>query len=107
MLVDFLRQRELLAKELVGRAPRYRVASLEWNATLTERIRRYAKSYRELLGSADSEGLPLALKIDTLQLTIFIRGAGPKLLFWYCPFIPSGYFGMRPMRICSSTGAGN
>jgi DNA phosphorothioation-dependent restriction protein DptH len=68
--IDFLRNRELLTKELVGRAPRNRVASLKWDATLSERVRRYAKAYRELLVSADSEGLPWALKIDALQLNI-------------------------------------
>jgi hypothetical protein len=55
---DFIRQREFLAKELAGRTPRDRVASLEWNSALTDRVRRYAKSYRELVASVDPEGGP-------------------------------------------------
>lgn len=85
---DFLRQRELLTKELAGRAPRDRVASVEWNATLAERIRRYAKSYRELLSSVDPDGLPWALRIDTLQLTIFYPGGRPQTAVLVLPLHP-------------------
>lgn len=85
---DFVRQREILSKELIGRAPRNRVASLEWNAVLTERVRRYAKAYRELLGSTDPEGLPWALRIDTLQLTIFHPGGRPQTAVLVLPLHP-------------------
>jgi DNA phosphorothioation-dependent restriction protein DptH len=85
---DFLRQREMLTKELAGRAPRDRVASVEWNATLAERIRRYAKSYRELLGAVDLDGLPWALRIDTLQLTIFYPGGRPQTAVLVLPLHP-------------------
>jgi hypothetical protein len=85
---DFIRNRELLAKELVRRAPRERVASLQWDASLTEKVRRYAKSYRELLSSVDSEGLPWALKVDSLQLTIFHPGGRPQTAVLVLPLHP-------------------
>ena len=85
---DFLRYREQLTKELIARTPRNRVASVEWNATLTERVRRYAKSYRELLGSVDSDGLPWALKIDTLPLTIVHPGGRPQTAVLVLPLHP-------------------
>jgi len=85
---DFMRQRELLAKELAGRAPRDRIASLEWNGALTERVRRYAKSYRELIASVDLEGLPWALRLDTLQLTIFHPGGRPQTAVLILPLHP-------------------
>jgi hypothetical protein len=97
---DFLRYREQLTKELIARTPRNRVASVEWNATLTERVRRYAKSYRELLGSVDSDGLPWALKIDTLPLTIVHPGGRPQTAVLVLP--------LHPLRqICSNTGGAN
>lgn len=86
--IEFLRSREQLTKELIGRAPRHRVASLAWNATLTERVRRYGKSYRELLSSVSPEGLIWALKIDTLQLTISHPGGRPQTAVVVLPLHP-------------------
>jgi hypothetical protein len=94
---DFLRYREQLTKELDGRAPRNRIPSVEWNPTLIDRVRRYAKAYRELLGSVDPDGLPWALKIDTLPITIVHPGGRhqtavlvlplhPLRLLWYAAY---------------------
>lgn len=85
---DFFRQRELLIKELAVRAPRDRVASLHWDATLTDRVRRYAKAYREVLDSVDCAGLPWALRIDTLQLTVIHPGGDPHTAVLVLPCHP-------------------
>ena len=61
---------------------------MEWNATLTNQVRRYAKSYRELLSSADFEGLRWALKIDTFPLTIHHPGGRPQTAVLVLPLHP-------------------
>ncbi len=94
---DFLRQREALAKELSAQDSRQRIASVEWNKDLSDRVRKYAKAYRELLEAVDGEGLPWALKIDAFQMEIHYPGGRrqaasivlpwhPMRLLWY-----SGY----------------
>ena len=94
---DFVRQRELLTKEFCAREPRHRIASIQWDKDLSERVRKYARAYRDLLEAVDSEGRMWALRVDTFYMEIHYPGGRrqsaslvlpwqPLRLLWY-----SGY----------------
>jgi hypothetical protein len=95
---DFLKQRDQLCRELRGREARRRVESLDWDNVLTDRVRKYARSYRDLLestiSSSDLEALRWVLTLDALQIRILYPGGGdstaalilplhPLRLLWY------------------------
>lgn len=86
--LDFMRQRDLLMKELSKRAPRHRVASIAWDDVMADRARKYARSYRDLLDSVAGEGLSWALRIDALQLTICYPGARQQTAAVVLPLHP-------------------
>jgi hypothetical protein len=73
---DFLKQRDQLCRELRGREARRRVESVDWDNALTDRVRKYARSYRDLLESASSDA-------DALRWIPYARCvANPNPLPW-------------------------
>ncbi len=95
---EFFGHRERALKELAGRGTRGRVESLAWDAELVGQVRRYARSYRDLLEKLISQGLKeslvWALRLDSVQLSICHPGGRrekavvvlplhPLRLLWY------------------------
>jgi hypothetical protein len=85
---DFMRQRDLLMRELSKRSPQHRVASIAWDEAIADRALKYARSYRDLLDSVSGEGLSWALKLDVLQLTICYPGARQQTAAVILPLHP-------------------
>lgn len=98
---DFLKQRDALMKELSRRGVRSKIESLEVDATIRDRARKYAKAYRELIADIQSRNaadeLTWALRVDTLSMELHYAGelrqratlvlpTHPLRLLWYVSY---------------------
>jgi hypothetical protein len=85
---DFVRQRELLAKEFSAREPRNRVLAVQWDKDLSDRVRKYARAYRDLLEAVDSDGQIWALRVDTFYMEIHYPGGRRQTASLVLPWHP-------------------
>ena len=89
---DFLKQRDQLCRELRSRDARRRVESADWDDVLSDRVRKYARSYRDLLENvgtgAEPEVLRWALTLDTLQIRLLYPGGREATAAVILPFHP-------------------
>jgi len=98
---DFFKKRKALFETLRVRETRSRVESLEWDDSLADEVRRYARSYRELLEAlsenGQAESLRWALRTDTLAIRVVFPGGRdlkatvilplqPLRLLWYAGY---------------------